>query len=225
MLFRFRRFAKTSYSQSGEDLIVRFVMKALGVAGPISYLDIGAHHPAKMNNTYAFYLQGHRGVCIEPNPVFFREIKRHRRRDVCLNVGVGPETQDRCEFYVLTHSRLSTFSKDEAERVCALGKDRIEDVITLPVIGINDVMARHLSHGPQFVSIDVEGMDEAIISAFDFRRWRPEVFCVETAHYRRGGSEVKNQAIVDMMLGNAYMVYADTYNNTIFVDETQWLAR
>lgn len=42
-----------SYSQCGEDRILAFIFRSLGIDKP-SYLDIGAHHPYMLNNTMYF---------------------------------------------------------------------------------------------------------------------------------------------------------------------------
>jgi hypothetical protein len=56
-------FEKVSYSQCGEDILIDFVFKQLKIENP-SYLDIGAHHPFHLNNTYYFYKNGSSGVNI-----------------------------------------------------------------------------------------------------------------------------------------------------------------
>src|SRR5688572_6735284 len=77
-----------SFSQSGEDLIVDFILNGVGLSMP-TYLDIGAHHPHYINNTYKFYKRGCRGVNIEPDPSLIVEFERIRSEDVNLNFGVG----------------------------------------------------------------------------------------------------------------------------------------
>ncbi len=45
-----------SYSQCGEDLIVKFILRdVMGEKRNISYMDIGANHPIRLSNTYLFY--------------------------------------------------------------------------------------------------------------------------------------------------------------------------
>jgi hypothetical protein len=57
---------KKSFSQSGEDLIVHFLLTwQLGIKN-ISYLDIGANDPFSCNNTYLFYKREFSGVNVEP---------------------------------------------------------------------------------------------------------------------------------------------------------------
>jgi hypothetical protein len=54
---------KISYAQCGEDLIVDFVFSGLKPPS-ISYLDIGAHHPTHLSNTYLFYRRGFAGFVL-----------------------------------------------------------------------------------------------------------------------------------------------------------------
>jgi len=71
-----------SYSQCGEDRILRHIFSVFGIEKP-TYLDIGAHHPVALSNTYLFYQKGATGVLVEPNPARYRELVRARPRDVC----------------------------------------------------------------------------------------------------------------------------------------------
>src|ERR1044072_1778699 len=202
---------KVSYSQCGEDLIAAFLMYGhLGLETP-SYLDIGAHHPCVLSNTFLFYQKGSSGVCIEADPLLHAKIKRKRKRDTCLNVGVGASEAKSANFYVMTTKALSTFSKAESERYSQLHNQKIQKVIDVPVVTINEVINQYFKPFPNFVSLDTEGLDLAIIKSLDFERYRPQVFCIETVTYTQDKSEEKIQEIIDYMLAKRYMVYADTY--------------
>jgi len=52
-------YATKSYSQKGEDIILR---RILGEKEVGFYIDIGAHHPKRFSNTYLFYKKGWRGI-------------------------------------------------------------------------------------------------------------------------------------------------------------------
>lgn len=216
---------KASYAQCGEDLITDFVLGACVKTPLISYLDIGAHHPARMSNTYLFYLRGGRGVCVEPDPDLFAEFIRVRPRDTSLNIGIGAAGADQAEFFRMTTPTLNTFSRETAERYASYGNQKIEEVVELPLVPINSILADHFERCPNFVSLDVEGYDMEILAAFDFSRFRPEVFCIETLTYTEDRSEKKIQPIVDLMIANGYFAYADTYINTIFVERESWRNR
>src|SRR5262245_46024963 len=210
---------KKSYAQLGEDLIIDGLVQWMKIPKP-SYLDIGAHHPTTLSNTYYFYLRGARGVCIEPDPFLYRQFRRKRPKDTVLNVGVGTGAVDAADCYVMPHRGLNTFSAEEAKALDKAG-ERIVEVLKIPLVNVNDIIAAHCKGCPNFVSLDVEGLDLAVLQSFDFGRYRPEVFCVETMGYSGCRKEVE---IVDFLRGKDYVVFADTYVNTIFVDRAKFLA-
>jgi hypothetical protein len=78
---------------------------------------------------------------------------------------------------------------------------------------------------PNFVSIDVEGMDLVVVKSIDFNRYRPEVFCIETLSYTENNTEVKLNDIISYVESQGYFLYADTYINSIFVDKAKWKLR
>lgn len=217
---------QVSYSQKGEDLIVGFLMKMLGISHP-SYLDIGAYSPTHLSNTYFFYKAGSRGVCIEPNPELYREIKRKRKEDTCLNIGIGTSPKEtKSNYYVMSVKTLSTFSKEEAEYLDKSTNKKIEKVIEIPLLPINNILREYFKDRPlNFVSLDTEGYDYAILKSWDFRTYRPDVFCIETLTYNEDKKERKLDEIINLMVENGYIVHADTYINTIFVDKQKWLNR
>lgn len=211
---------KVSYSQCGEDLILQQLFMVLGI-GKISYLDIGAHHPTYLSNTYLFYENRGHGVCVEPDPSLFEEFGKKRPRDVNLNCGVGVSPGE-ADFFVMSSSTLNTFSKEEAERYQSYGQQRIMKTIRTKLETINEIIRQNFKETPNLVSLDVEGLDYLILQNFDFGKYRPEVFCLETLSYTENKSERKLTEIIDLMHANGYLTYADTYINTIFVDTTAW---
>lgn len=210
-------FGRTSYSQCGEDLIVRSVFDFLQIPSPI-YLDVGAHHPILLSNTYLFYKQGAHGINIEPDPVLFGAFPKQRKRDTNINIGIADQ-EDELPFYVMSAPALNTFSEAEAQAVVAQGRFNVERVISVKVRPINLVLHEALHSLPlDFFSIDAEGMDFKILSSMDFTRWRPKVICVETITYSEANKGEKITKIADLLQDLGYSVYADTHINTIFVD-------
>jgi serine/threonine protein phosphatase PrpC len=94
-------------------------------------LDIGANHPIKINNTYLFYKQGSRGVCVEPNPKLCKIIKNKRKKDTVLNIGIGKEEKTNIDFFVMNSDVLSTFSKEEANYLIKNAKQTPKKVIKI----------------------------------------------------------------------------------------------
>jgi FkbM family methyltransferase len=216
--------ARVSYAQCGEDLIVQFIFEALRLPKP-TYLDLGAHHPRHMSNTFLFYTQGARGVCVEPDPTLYAHLKRVRPHDMCLNVGVGASSVGHANFYIMTSKALNTFSWQEAERYQRYGNQKIEQVIQVPVLSVNEIINQYCKAAPQFISVDVEGLDLEIVKSLNFDTFRPAVLCVETLTYTEDRTERKLTEIADVVCDRGYFLYADTYINSIFVDREAWTNR
>ncbi len=51
------RFQK-SYSQDGEDMVMRALFEHLPKGYRGFFVDVGAHHPVRFSNTYHFYKKG-----------------------------------------------------------------------------------------------------------------------------------------------------------------------
>ena len=214
---------RKSWSQCGEDLILRYLFDLLRIARP-SYIDIGAHHPWYYNNTYLFYRQGARGVNVEPDPSLHAVIARARRRDINLNIGIGP-SEGELDFYVMSQRTLNTFSAAEARKYVDQHGMRIVDTRRIKVRTFAQTVDRYLGRAPDLVSLDVEGLDLDILRSIDFARYRPAVFCVETLSYAEGdGSGVRSPEIQTLMLQHDYRLYADTYINSIYVAQDSWRA-
>lgn len=210
-----------SYAQTGEDIIIDFLRQAKKVK-KFTYLDIGANHPVKFNNTYKFYEQGFSGVCIEPDPVLHKQLSNFRKRDICLNIGISDSAEGVADFYIMNDSTLNTFSEEEANRLERKHLASIVKVQKIPLANINSIMEKYFNgEAPVFINIDVEGLDEKIIQSINFERFRPYVFCIETVHYTPDASSKKREEIFELLQRNGYVPFADTYVNTIFVDNQQ----
>ena len=213
---------RVSYAQFGEDIVVASVFWYLRVDSP-TYLDIGAYSPVSLSNTYFFYKRGSRGVCVEPNPAAVKLFRRMRRRDRCLQAGVGVQDhQDGLPFYILQDQALCTFDEASAQALEHKGFTKIKTVVSVPVYSINTLIKRFCESCPDFLSIDVEGMDLALLQSIDFARYRPPVISVETIDFQ---TQAKDAAITQFLCSQGYRVQADTVINTIYVDNRAWEAR
>lgn len=212
-----------TYSQFGEDLIMHHLFYQLGISKP-SYLDIGANEPKTISNTYLFYERGSSGVLVEPNPALAKKLEGERPRDTTLNIGIGLGAEDEADFYVFPDDAngLGTFSEADARYwgetgMKGRGKIFFEKIIKMPLLPVNTVIEKFFSsQSPDFISLDVEGLDLEILQSMDLDKYRPLLFCIETLMYDANQQTTKNQALINFMLEKDYFVYADTRVNTIF---------
>ncbi len=207
-----------SFSQAGEDMIVRFFLRYREIA-EMTYLDVGANDPIELNNTYYFYLRGFRGVLVEPNVSLCTRLRSVRPEDTTLAAGIGVGDATEADYYVMNFHGLNTFSKDEAEHQvkASQGRIAIQKVIKMPLRDINDVMQRHFKGAPTFLSVDTEGMDLAILKSIDFKRYRPKIVCAETLV---SSTTTTRPEIPEFMIAQGYLARGGSFVNTIFVDST-----
>jgi Methyltransferase FkbM domain len=86
----------------------------------------------------------------------------------------------------------------------------------IKLININKVLAKHFPPGgPDFLSVDTEGLDLDILRSLDFSRFRPKVVCAETAEATDG---TVDQEILALMATHDYSVRGGSFINTVFVD-------
>jgi len=216
---RYRKFpwgSTPSYSQSGEHVISTMIFGYLGIKQP-SYLDIGAWRPQHGSNTYLWYSWGSRGVLVEPNVARIPELKAVRPGDTVLNVGIGITEQKEADYYCMTDDQLNTFDKEEAERLDSVTKAKIEKVVKMPLVPINKVIEEHFpGKAPDFISIDVEGLDVPIMKTLDFQRFRPKLICAETLVAFKFKMEPE---MTEFLSQQGYEARAMTFPNTIYVDK------
>jgi FkbM family methyltransferase len=203
---------RVTYAQQAEDLIIADIFGYLGIK-EIRYLDIGANDPIQDSNTYLFYKQGHRGVLVEPNPAYGPKYREKRPGDNVLEVGVGVTDQQEADYYMVdAHPGLNTFSKEVADKHAALG--RKITVTKRKLVNINKVIADNFTTPPNFISIDIEGLDLDILKTLDFDKYRPAVICVETLVVN---TRKIDPAIEEFMRSRKYTARGATFVNTIFV--------
>lgn len=205
-----------SYSQAGEDRVLASLFLMMNIVRP-SYLDIGACRYDIGSNTYLFYQGGSRGVCVEPDPRIFRTFKEHRSEDICVNAAVTSVSNGTMELFLFDDPSMNTMVREEAQRRDEVGECRLVGSVKVPSLRLEDIIDQNCSTLPDFVSLDVEGVDYEILSSFDFDRYPVPVWIVETVDYSPTHVKTKVVKTLDLMNDRGYFVYADTYINTIFV--------
>jgi FkbM family methyltransferase len=215
---------RRSFAQQGEDLILyNLLCHDLEIPCP-SYLDVGAGDPVLSNNTYALYLTGSRGVLVEPNPALVRKLKAVRPGDVVLGCGVGLTERTEADYYVIRGRwPLNTFSLEAvAEYRRQSATDPVDKVLKMPLIPINRLIADCFGSAPDLLSIDIEGLDLAVLRTLDLRAHRPAAICAET---KKPGTSHDDTPIARFLRAKGYVACAGSLYNTIFVDRSRLEAR
>jgi FkbM family methyltransferase len=209
-----------TYSQSGEDIIVNQALTLIYSKKTFRYLDIGANNAFRLSNTALFYKNGGSGVLVEPNPELANKLRFMRgKKDLILECGVHFSGESEADLFIMDWDVLSTFSSEEADRYIKTGR-KLKNKIRVPLMGINEILA--IAGPVDFMSIDVEGLDESILRGINWSTHRPTCVCAETITYETTAQPTKLHDLIEYMINQDYIIFADTYLNTIFVDKRIW---
>jgi FkbM family methyltransferase len=168
------QFAKTSFSQFGEDTIVtQMLPQNTGF-----YADIGAHDPWRYSNTALLFERGWRGINVDADPRAIDRFRAARPNDINLNVGVARQA-GKMDFAIFEDGAVNTFDPDMATMQSnAFGPRR---TIQIDVHPLADIFDQYVPVGTaiDYLNIDCEGLDEQVVLSNDWSRYRPKVITIE----------------------------------------------
>lgn len=163
-----------SYAQNLEDYHLAQVFE--GQASGF-YIDVGAGHPVGDNVSFWFYLQGWRGIVVEPQPALAALYAHIRPRDTAVCALVGATTGEADFFEVDRLHGFSTTIEENARAAAAFGAGF--RATRQPMTTLAALCAEHRVETIDFLKVDVEGAETAVLEGADFQRWRPRVILVE----------------------------------------------
>lgn len=144
-----------------------------------TYLDVGAFDGVDLSNTLLFENLGWQGICVEANSEVFPRL-RANRRCVCLNVACS-DREEMVEFFSEDRvAPLGTIGREAAEKINAAGRWSVDAKQTIQAMTVDQILAGYEMPEIDFVSIDVDGSEIAVLRGFDLQRARPKLICIET---------------------------------------------
>jgi hypothetical protein len=222
-------FTKSGFSAYGEDILVTSWFQHFSIdIRTVRYLDIGAAHPWKINNTFLLYQHGARGVLVEPDPDQATVLAKVRPNDVVLNVGASFDDQRSANLIRLTAGMFNTFSQDQAAFVLSSShnwnedqRQEIRDRIEVGLVPVNEIIEKNFGdRGPGFISIDAESKDIDSLRSLDFKKYKPLIVCMEAIRDRSVADEI--------FLPHGYLFGANTPDNFLYLQDPygpHWTAR
>jgi FkbM family methyltransferase len=172
-----------TYSQFGEDGLVLGYFRARNTNRPGGmfevpdkgfYVDVGAHHPTFISNTWAFYERGWRGINIEPTPGLIQAFELERPRDINLPIAISGQDGE-ATFYSYGPNVSNTLNAGQVDEA------KLKDKVTVPTLRLATLFDCYLPRDTRidFLSVDVDGLDLEVLQSNDWRRYRPEIVVAE----------------------------------------------
>jgi FkbM family methyltransferase len=171
--------SRITLSQFGEDVILAFLAKSGGIKYGV-YVDVGAFDPISGSNTLLLYKAGWRGVNIDLQPERIARFNRLRPSDdnICAAIS-DRKGNSKVAFYSDPGTtRLIVNSENHERSVSGEPPSRIETIQTLTLTEALD-QTRLRSSRIDYLNIDCEGHDLAVLQSLDFARYEPSIISVE----------------------------------------------
>lgn len=201
-----------SYAQNQEDV---FLFRAFGHLASGFYVDVGANDPTKDSVTQAFYERGWAGINVDPVPYWHHRLAKSRKRDINLALAVSDQPGE-FEFFEIAETGLSTFDPAQAEQYRIQGYP--VNPVTVQTCTLTELFDRYAPATIQFLKIDVEGAEDAVIRGADWQRHRPQIILVESTLPNTNTSV--HEAWEPTLLNSQYhFVWFDGINRFYVADE------
>lgn len=190
------------YAQGLEDM---YLLRLFGLDHRGFYVDVGANDGIFVSNTYALYSRGWRGVCVDPNPVAFAALLRHRPEDKCVNAAIGDHPG------IVELGWQGNITEGSAVRNDARPGERCQ----VQLKTLTEVLREQGAPSEfELLSIDVEGMEHEVLLSLDWQAYRPRLIIME---YNSEG-KVNGEAF-DLLLQKGYRpVLINRWNILFSVD-------
>lgn len=209
-------YALKSYSQEGEDMILRRLFEEQDGG---FYVDVGAHHPKRFSNTYFFYEKGWRGINIDAMPGSMKPFNRFRPRDINIEIPIS-DKKEVLTYYAFNEPALNGFSKQLSEQRNGEKGYFIKFTREIETATLEEILDAYLPENQtiDFLSIDVEGFDFSVLKGNNFTKYKPKVILIEVL--TSSLSEIGQHEITKFLGQFDYLIYAKAVNTVFFIERS-----
>ena len=164
--------------QKGQDRWVIFEVLPMKEFG--YFLDLAAADGITHSNTYVLEKHfGWGGLCIEPNPVFYKRLLENR--DCLADASVVSDKREVLDFRIDNGQLGGIVADDTDNNLITRGKQLPNaTIIRLQAKTINEILAdNEVPNIIDYFSLDAEGSEERIITTLDFDSYQFKCITIE----------------------------------------------
>jgi FkbM family methyltransferase len=155
----------------------RLVWQFFGCTKQGFFVEVGANHPTKLNQTWFLEQQGWSGILVEPNPDLCALLLAQRPRSRTFQAAAGNAEQVGEVELLLGESHVHSTLKP------VLGDPLSGLKIKVPLRTLDDILAEAGVGRIDFLSIDVEGMELAVLQGLHLEKYAPRLILLEDHRY------------------------------------------
>jgi FkbM family methyltransferase len=138
------------------------------------FVEVGANDPVEGSQTWHLERAGWSGILVEPQPDLAEKLRQMRKAKVFAVACSSPQHAGG----TLPLHIAGAFSSFDPKLMVAGVKAAAP--IEVPVRTLDSLLSEARAPVPiDFLSVDVEGHEIAVLSGFDFPRWRPRLILLE----------------------------------------------
>lgn len=199
------------WSQEGEDILLKriFANKKNGF-----YVDVGAHHSSRFSNTYKLYKENYwRGVNIDPSLSSYLDLKKKRKRDININVGIS-DKKEILKFYSFNEGALNTFNLKKKNQLKLNYK--LKKTERIHCKKLSEVLDGCLKKDIKIdlLTIDTEGHDLKVLKSNNWNKYLPDYIIVEISSSTL--DEIIKDSITKFLKKRHYSIYSKLHKSVIF---------
>jgi FkbM family methyltransferase len=135
------------------------------------FVEVGANHPTRENQTWFLEQQGWTGVLVEPNPDLFRLLLNQRPHSRSVQAAVGAQDGE-AELFLGENDLHSTLAP-------VLDDPLSGKTVRVKLRTLNSILTEASVTAVDFLSIDVEGMELQVLQGLDLEKFSPQLILLE----------------------------------------------
>jgi hypothetical protein len=159
---------RKTYSQFREDIFIKKIFYNFDKG---KYVDIGAFHPTKYNNTALLYNMGWSGINIDVNPTTKHLFDIARPADVNITQAISDK-----------NNYLSLYFEHAFSPINSLDKKNLNyfNIKNIKSFKVRTKKFLNIIKNPfNFLNIDCEGHDYRVLKTIDLAFYKPDLVCIE----------------------------------------------
>ena len=149
------------------------------------FVDIGAATGVWISNTYHLEsVLGWKGICVEPNPESFAELKASRK---CPTFNLAVDDKNGKAKFTIKGEMSQIVFENDADNRDIFGGGPSDKIVEIETVTPSDLLVR--ANAPtaiDYLSLDTEGNECHILKVFPFDKYKVKAVTVEHNAHRQG---------------------------------------